>query len=93
MSQSNPEQARRRKLIVAGGVGLLGIPSLVAAWMAKVRRGGGPEAEARRLASRIDLPKGVGPMMEAFARDPEKVNRFRELTEWRKMRDRELRNT
>jgi len=30
-------------------------------------------------------------MMEAFARDPEKVNRFRELTRWRKMRDEELR--
>jgi hypothetical protein len=90
MSQSNPEQARR-KLLAVGGVGLLGILSLAAAWMAKVRRGGGPEAQARRLASRVDLPKGVGPMMEAFARDPEKVNRFRELTRWREMRDEELR--
>ena len=92
MSQPNPERTRR-KLLAAGGVGLLGITSVVAAWMAKVRRGGGPEAEARRLASRIDLPRGVGSMMEAFARDPEKVNRFRELTRWREMRDKELRNT
>ncbi len=59
--------------------------------MAKARSRGGAEAEARRLAARIDLPKGAGSMMEAFARDPEKVNRFRELTRWRKMRDEELR--
>ena len=30
-------------------------------------------------------------MMKAFARDPEKVERFRELTRWRQMRDKELR--
>ena len=81
----------RRKLLFAGSAGLLGIPAMVAAWMAKARGRRGAEAEARRLASRIDLPKGAGPMMEAFARDPEKVERFRELTRWRKMRDEELR--
>jgi hypothetical protein len=43
--------------------------------------------EARRLASRIDLPRDAGSMMRAFARDPEKVNRFRELAQWRKMRE------
>ena len=90
MSKSTSTEARR-KLIFAGSAGLLGIPAMVAAWMAKARRRGGAEAEARRLVSRIDLPKGAGPMMEAFARDPEKVERFRELTRWRKMRDEELR--
>jgi hypothetical protein len=44
-----------------------------------------------RLARKLDLPKGTGPMMEAFARNPEKVERFRELTRWRKERDEELR--
>jgi hypothetical protein len=92
MSKSNPTESRR-KILFAGGAGLFGIASVVAAWMAKARGKGGAQAEARRLASRIDLPKGVGSMMEAFARDPEKVKRFRELTEWRKMRDKELRNT
>jgi hypothetical protein len=29
-------------------------------------------------------------MMQAFARDPDKVKRFQELTRWRKTRDREL---
>lgn len=82
----------RRKILLTGGAGLLGITSVVAAWMAKARSRGGAQAEARTLASRIDLPKGTGSMMEAFARDPEKVKRFRELTEWRKTRDKELRN-
>ena len=90
MSKSKSTEGRR-KLLFAGSAGLLGIPAVLAAWMAKARSRGGAEAEARRLASRIDLPKGAGPMMEAFARDPEKVNRFRELTRWRKMRDEELR--
>ena len=90
MSQSDSTQARR-KLLAAGGAGLLGITAMVAAWMAKARSRGGAEAEARRLAARIDLPKGAGQIMQAFARDPEKVNRFRELTRWRKMRDEELR--
>ncbi len=90
MSKSKSTEGRR-KLLFAGSAGLLGIPAMMAAWMAKARSRGGAQAEARRLASRIDLPKGAGPMMEAFARDPEKVNRFRELTRWRKMRDEELR--
>jgi hypothetical protein len=59
--------------------------------MAKIGSRRGPEMEAKRLASRIDLPGDAGSMMRAFARDPEKVNRFRELTRWRKMRERELR--
>jgi hypothetical protein len=91
MAKSNPTESRR-KILFAGGAGLLGITTAVGAWMAKARNRGSAQAEARRLASRIDLPKGTGPMMEAFARDPEKVKRFRKLTEWRKMRDKELRN-
>ena len=90
MSKSTSKEARR-KLIFAGSAVLLGIPAMLAAWMAKARSRGGAEAEARRLASRIDLPRGAGGMMAAFARDPEKVERFRELTRWRKMRDEELR--
>ena len=90
MSKSTSTEARR-KLIFAGSAGLLGISAMVAAWVSKARRRGGAEAEARRLAGRIDLPKGTGGMMAAFARDPEKVERFRELTRWRKMRDEELR--
>ena len=81
----------RRKLLFAGSAGLLGIPAMVAVWMAKARGGGRAEAEARRLASRLDLPQDTGGMMAAFARDPEKVERFRELSRWRKMRDEELR--
>jgi hypothetical protein len=90
MAKSNSTDARRR-LFVAGSTGLLGVAALVTGWMAKARNRGGPEAEARRLAARIDLPKGTGPLMQAFARDPEKVERFRELKRWRKMRDEELR--
>ena len=90
MSKSEPTEARR-KLVLAGSASLLGIPAMVVAWMAKARGRGGAQAEAMKLAGRLDLPKGAGPMMEAFARDPEKVNRFRELTRWRKMRDEELR--
>ena len=92
MEKSNFTDARRR-LLVAGGAGLLGITSVLAAWMTKERSRGWVEAKARRLASRLDLPRGAGPMMEAFARDPEKVKRFRELTQWRKMSDKERRNT
>jgi hypothetical protein len=90
MAKSNSTEGRRR-LLVTGGAGLLGITSMLTAWVAKARRRGGAEAEARRLVRRIDLPKGAGGMMAAFARDPEKVERFRELTRWRKMRDKELR--
>jgi len=90
MSKSNPKQARR-KFLAAGGAGLLGIASVVTGWMAKIGVRRGPEMQARRLASQLDLQKGTGSMMRAFARDPEKVNRFRELTRWREMRDRELR--
>jgi len=91
MEKSNSTEARRR-LLAAGGAGLLGVASLVTGWLAKARSTGTPEVQARRLAARIDLPKGTGSMMQAFARDPEKVERFRELTRWRKMRDEELRN-
>jgi hypothetical protein len=89
MSTKNSPESRR-KLLFAGGAGLLGIGSVLAGFMAKAGTRRGPEMEARRLASRIDLPKGTGSMMRSFARDPEKVNRFRELTRWRKMRDSEL---
>ena len=91
MVKSNSTKARRQ-ILFAAGAGLFGIASIVTGLIAKARSRRGPEAEASRLASRIDLPKGTGPMMEAFARDPEKVKRFRELTRWRKMRDQELRN-
>ena len=90
MSKSNSTEARR-KLLFAGGAGLVGIGSILTGFMAKIGSRRGPEMEAKRLASQLDLLKGTGPMMEAFARDPEKVNRFRELTLWRKMRDKELR--
>lgn len=90
MTKSNVTEARRR-LLFAGGAGLFGITSILAGWLARARGRRGAEAEARRLAGRLDLPKGAGPMMEAFARDPEKVERFRELTRWRKRRDEELR--
>jgi hypothetical protein len=90
MSTKNSPESRR-KLLFAGGAGLLGIGALLTGFVAKIGSRGGPEMEARRLASRIDLPKGTGSMMRSFARDPEKVNRFRELTHWRKMRDGELR--
>ncbi len=90
MSQSKSPEARRR-LLFAGGAGLLGITSMLAGWMGKRRGGGTAREKARRLADRIDLPRGAGSMMEAFARDPAKVNRFRELTRWRKLRDQGLR--
>ena len=90
MKEPNSTEARR-KILFAGGAGLFGVTSMLAGWLAKARGRGGAQAEARRLAGRLDLPKGAGSMMEAFARDPEKVERFRELTRWRKMRDEELR--
>ena len=89
MSTTNSSESRR-KLLFAGGAGLLGIGSILTGFVAKIGSWRGPEREAQRLAGRIDLPKGTGSMMRAFARDPEKVNRFRELTRWRKMRDSEL---
>jgi hypothetical protein len=89
MSKTNSTEARR-KLLFAGGAGLVGIGSILTGWMAKARSKRGPEMEAKRLASRMDLPGDAGSMMRAFARDPEKVNRFRELTRWRRMRDSEL---
>jgi len=81
----------RRKFLFAGGAGLFGITSMLAGRLARARGRGGAQAEARRLAGRLDLPRDKGGMMAAFARDPEKVERFRELTRWRKMRDKELR--
>lgn len=90
MSKSNSTEDRR-KLLFAGGAGLVAIGSILTGLMAKIGSRRGPEAEARRLASRIDLPGEAGSMLRAFARDPGKVNRFRELTRWREMRDRELR--
>jgi hypothetical protein len=60
--------------------------------MARARGRAGPQAKAGRLANRIRLPRGTDSMMKAFSRDPEKVERFRELTHWRKLRDEELRN-
>ena len=91
MSTKNSPESRRNFLF-AGGAGLLGMGAILTGFMAKIGSRGGPEREARRLASRIDLPKGTGSIMRAFARDPEKVSRFRELTRWRKMRDSELGN-
>ncbi len=90
MSKSNSTEARR-KLLFAGGAGLLGIPAVLTAWMAKVRGKGRAEAQARRLIARLDLPKDQGGMLKAFAQDPEKIERYRELTRWRKERDEELR--
>lgn len=90
MAKWNSAETRRRFLF-AGGAGLFGITAALAGWIVKARGPGRAEAEARRLAGRIDLPRGAGPIMKAFARDPEKVERFRELTRWRKMRDEELR--
>jgi hypothetical protein len=89
MSKTNSTEARR-KLLFAGGAGLVGIGSILTGFVAKIGSRRGPEMEARRLASRLDLPRDAGSMMRAFARDPEKVNRFRELTRWRRMRDSEL---
>ena len=89
MATKNSSESRRR-LLFAGGAGLLGMGAVLTGFMAKIGSRGGPERQAQRLASRIDLPKGVGSMMRAFALDPEKVDRFRELTRWRKMRDRKL---
>jgi hypothetical protein len=90
MRKSNPSEGRRRVLF-AGTAGLFGIVSVLAGWIARTRGPGRAEAEARRLARRIDLPRGAGSMIKAFAQDPEKVERFRELTRWRQMRDKELR--
>ena len=90
MTKSDSTEARR-KVLLAGGAGLFGITSILAGWLARARGRGGVQAEARRLARQLDLPKGTGPMMKAFARDPEKVERFHELTRWRKARDEELR--
>jgi len=90
MSKSTSTEARR-KLIFAGGAGLLGVSAMLTAWMARVRGKGGVEAEVRKRVARLDLPRDTGGMLAAFARDPEKVERFRELTRWRKMRDKELR--
>jgi hypothetical protein len=90
MSTKNSAESRR-KLLFAGGAGLLGIGSILTGWLAKMGSRREPEMEAQKLASRIDLPGDIGTMMRSFAGDPEKVNRFRELTHWRKMRDRELR--
>lgn len=83
-------QGSRRKFLFAGGAGLLGVGPILTGFMAKIGSRRGPEMEAKRLASRIDLPGDASSMMRAFAQDPEKVNRFRELTRWRKMRDSEL---
>ncbi len=90
MAKSNSAETRRR-LLFAGGAGLFGITSVLAGWIVKARGPGGAEVKAGRLVGRIDLPRGAGPIMKAFARDPEKVERFRELTRWRRMRDKELR--
>jgi hypothetical protein len=90
MEKSNSAETRRR-LLFAGGAGLFGITSVLAGWIVRARGPGRAQAEARRLAGRIDLPLGAGSMMKAFARDPEKVERFRELTRWRQKRGKELR--
>jgi hypothetical protein len=91
MMKSKSTEAHRR-LLIAGGAGLLGIASFAMGWMAQAAKGGGRRVRAGGLAGRIRLPRGTDSMMQAFARDPEKVERFRELTRWRKLRDEELRN-
>jgi hypothetical protein len=90
MAKSNSSKARRQ-ILLAGSAGLLGIVSVLTGWMEKTGIRRGPGMEAERVASRIDLPGDIGSMMRSFAQDPEKVNRFRELTRWRKIRAREVR--
>jgi hypothetical protein len=88
MKKPNSTETRRR-ILFASGAGLFGITSILAGWMAKVRGRGNARERAKRMAGRLDLPQGAGAMTEAFARDPEKIERFRELTRWRQMRDKE----
>ena len=86
MTESTRRKTRRR-LLLAGGAGVAG----VAAWMAG--RGGrrpvgrtARRVEAEALAARIRLPADVKELMASYARDPEKVRRFRELSRWRRTR-------
>jgi len=92
MSTSNRLKTRR-KLLVAGGTGLVGIAAFVTGLNRKAAtRRRGRLGEAERLAGRLDLPQGAGSMMEAFARDPQKVSRFQELTRWRRAQEKEPSN-
>ena|GEM_PF-1482769 len=48
-----------------------------------------PQPDLAALAGRLRLPGDLGSLMRSFARDPEKVRRFRELTRWREERSRD----
>ena len=80
--------SKTRRGFLAGGAGILGIASVVSGLKVKfLKDRRNARAEVSRLVARIDLPGGIDAMMTSFARDPEKVNRFRELQQWREKQE------
>ncbi len=87
MSESN-ETRTRRSLFLSLGAAVAGIVALATAHGVKRKELLDASREkARALAGRLTMPRDFKSLIQSYATNPKKVERFRELARWRVARD------